>query len=112
MSSNLNLADDWELRIRHPDIFRHSNDDEILFLISKMSNLVHPLMPFQEYATTGCIVLARKYRLDFRSWFLKLYEENKFVKCSMREFKALERMFTFNIDAKVIFLRFKNPNFL
>ena len=80
------FTDDFNLRTRNPYAHNLSYDDEILYLISKISSLKR--VPFG-YITTGCMVVARKNRDLFRITMLNNFKSNDYVKAPMSKFLLL-----------------------
>ena len=100
LEEKMDLRDTWDLRFRNKDIFDKTNDDEVLFLITDMSWRNFPDMPFG-YLTTGCVIIPRIDRVEFRKIFLSTYPANEYKKCTMSDFNVLQRKYHFNIDGKV-----------
>ena len=81
-----NYTDDFGLRFRNPYAHGLSYDDEILFLISKVSSVRN--IPFG-YISTGCVVIPRKRRDIFRITMLNNFKSHDYVKAPLSKFMAL-----------------------
>ena len=91
------FADDYNLRFRNPYAHNLSYDDEILYLISKVSLNRIQNIPFG-YVTTGCQVIARKNRDLFRITMLNNFKSNDYVKAPLSKFISLGKYFyAFNL---------------
>ena len=94
----LNLEDDFDLRKRHPKINAMSYDAEVVFLITNAKDVKAKF----GYETTSCAIIPRKFTKNYRTLFLRNYENRQFEKVPLTMFMVLGRKYYFDLDGNEI----------